>query len=234
MAMSDILSFLGTPEGIIGAIGVSAIAAFHAWKKYGSSDDIETADLSDSIPEKYFDAIKRHGKNENRPLVQNGRHIGVVWRMNDSDDLSMPDRIRRAMGKDVDSEDSSVLRLLVRKKKRLHRIVAAVPLLRKIVLETYIVSKENIRNDISAIIIDPGVSFDRFAGIWIDSSADSAADIQNAHALDLLQKNMERNEDFANRMIALDPATAQQRVLIAEDYGQKSAMYDSKKKKNHG
>lgn len=232
-------NFLGSPEGMITLMGVGVmLGLFYAYRKNSGNDNVAQADKADSIFSDYFEAIKRHGKTTNRYLVQDGTVLGVVWREDNAHKRKWSDEVKDMLNiGDDDGDDGrerqDMLKLLVHKNKLAHKILKAVPLLRKLVLEVYLLSKANIDRAISAVVVSSSVTFDKFCGIWIDMSPESISDVFNLHGLDMLRQNMEKNEEFAERMIALDPETARGRAMIQEEYSRRSDMFNSKKRSNH-
>lgn len=233
---SPVTEFLYSPTGliIVGGLGL-VVGVAYAYSRASDSDVVDV-DKQSELKNLYYEAIKRHGANTNRPLIYAGRIIGLIRKEVHLPERSIPEQISSLLDDDGDDMDASngLIKVLACKHKIGHRLLSLIPLIRKAFLETYIISKTNVVRSKNNVVLQDNIVLDKFAGLWLDQSVGAISDVMNVHGLDLLEVNMEANEEFADRMIALDPSTARDKVLISEEYSNKADMFNSKKKSNHG
>lgn len=237
---ATIVEFLYTPYGLVLIMGLGLLAGvFYAYKK--SDSEIDKSDKEKDMFSEYYSAIKRHGNNSKRMLVRGGTVIGMIWKELKKDENRVSSEIKKFIpsiknkdDKEDDVYNEGIIKLAVCKNKGIHKLLTSIPILRKMVLDIYLISEKNIQRSINAIVLNNRVSFDRVVGIWADMTPETVSDVYNVHGLDLLRQNMEQNKDFAKKMEVLDPETAKQMIMIEEGYNQKSKYYNNKKQQRHG
>lgn len=237
--MSNIVNqFVYSPLGLVTLAGVGMmLGVFYAYKKVKDSD-IKKADKEKDMFKTYYEALKKHGNNSNRLMIKDGTVVGYVKKELKKKQNRYSKAILKYIGKDEDSEqeleENGVCKFLVCRNKKLHKILSKIPIIKRKFSDIYLVSENNIDRAINSIVLKNSVAFDKVVGVWADMTASSISDIYNVHGLDLLRQNMEQNKNFAKRMMALDPETAKQQILIEEGYRQKSNYYQNKKNQRHG
>lgn len=234
--MSSVLSeFLYSPQGMILIAGIGLfIGVLYAYKK--NKSDIDREERDKTIYGVYYNTIKRHGHISHRNLIKDGKIIGKIYKEDNKSYSNISKEIEKNLPNDYESKDydGQINKFLVYRDKPFRRFISSLPVLRKFVLDVYLVSKDKVRSDNNSIVLDNNTYFDKFCGIWSDFSAESVSDIYHIHGLDLLKENMEGNKEFSERMINLDPQTARQRSLVKEEYERKSEMFHGKKQNRHG
>jgi hypothetical protein len=226
---STIIEFATSPHGIVILMGVAlALGFLYAYKQSDGYDPEEPTDVEAHRRE----AIERFGSDDGRVLIRNDHVVANLRNFEKVSDTDVNKIKKWFVGDGSSDPDDFELygsyRMVGTRPRTLDKLLAKVPVLGRMFRDVYSVSQKSVQTvGPQSIVLDDDCPLEKVADIWVDLSPDSMSDVLHVHGLAMFEANQSQNEEYVKAANWRNPV-GQELQKIAEEFGQRSKMYNDR------
>lgn len=231
---SAFVSFIFSWQGALVVLGAGVMMG--AILAYRRSNDEYDAEEAEDIGRHRMAAVRRFGSVDGRVLLSQGRKMAHIVRFDRVDGLDGA-AIKKWMGLDSDEvgDLSGSVRIVGCRPKTIDKLVSKIPFLRRIVLEVYVLSEDSVsRMGPGSVVLNPSAVLEKVAGIYVDLSPESFADVLHIHGLSMFEANQEQNEEYIKNANWRNPAISEQLQKIVRGFAEKGEYWSDQQNEDIG